>query len=123
GCAGSKPVAARDGDERAAVVGSVAGDVDHAPKAAIAAAIEQGFGKIKRARNRGARGTTIRRARDLVRERIGGLRSVDQPPWHDDLLVVGSRPFEIGRRHFAVLAAAQRLPELPRRDAGDLALA
>ena len=46
---GREHVVAREGDERAAIVGAVPGNVDDAAKTAVAAAVEQGFGKAQRA--------------------------------------------------------------------------
>src|SRR5947199_3434451 len=40
--------------------------------------------------------TTLFRSRDFAREGVGGLRTVDHAPGHDDFLVGRPRPFEIG---------------------------
>ena len=80
-------------------------------------AVEQRLGEQQRAGDRGARGAAVRRAGDLAGERVGGFRPVDQPPRHDDLLVVRAGPFEIGDRDLAVHAAAERLHEFARGDA------
>src|SRR5256885_5393009 len=45
--------------------------------------------------DRGAWGAPVGRARDFVGYRIGRLRTVDQPPGHDDLLVVKAGPFKV----------------------------
>ncbi len=69
---------ARDRDQRAGIVGAVAGDIDDAAQAAIAAVLEQLLGESDRARNRGARRAAERRARDLATQAhppIPALRS------------------------------------------------
>ena len=82
--------------------------------AAIARRVEQRLGELQRAVDRGARCAPIGRARDLARDRVGELRAVDQPPRHQDGLVVQAGPFEIGDRDLAVRAGAQRGEEFAR---------
>jgi hypothetical protein len=78
---------------------------------AIAARIEQGLGELQRPEDRGARRAPVGRALDLVRHRRSRFRTVDQPPWQDDLLVVHAGPFEARNRYPAMAAVAQRLQE------------
>ena len=109
--------------QRAVVVDAVAGHVDHPADAAIAAALEQRRGEQQRARDRGARGARVARAADVGGKAIGRFRPVDQPPRHDDLLVVHAGPFEIGHGDAAVHALLQRLQEFARRERRHIAFA
>src|SRR6516164_8547591 len=56
----------------------------------------------------GVRGRRSRpgRACNLVRYRFGRCRTVDYPPWQDDLLIVEAGPFEVG---YGDLAKPSRL--------------
>ena len=123
GDAGGEHVVAHRHHQRPVIVGAVAGHVDHAAQAAIAAVVEQRLGEAQRAGNRGARGAPIGRARDLGGDRVGRFRPVDQPPRHDDLLVVLAGPFEIGDGDLAVGALAQRVQEFARGQRLHIALA
>ena len=96
---------------RAGVVGAVARHVDHAAQAFIAALVKQRLGEAQGTRNRRSRRTAIGRTRDLGRDRVGGFRSIDQPPRHNDLLVELAGPLKISDGDFAVRALAQRLQE------------
>ena len=101
-------------DRRSHVVDAVAGHVDDLAEAAIARRVEQRLGELQRAVDRGARRAPIGRARDLAGDRIGRFRAVDQPPRHQDRLVVQAGPLEIGDRDLAMRAGAQRLQEFAR---------
>ena len=123
GDAGRGDAVARRHHGRAGIVGAVAGDVDDAAQAAIAAGVEQRLGEGKPARDRGARGAPVRRARELVSDCVGGLRPVDQPPRHQDLLVELARPLEIHDGDLAVCTLAQRGEEFLRAQRLHIALA
>ena len=110
-------------DRRAVVVGTVAGNIDDAPQAAMRILVEQRHREIDRARDRGARRPADRRLHDLGGDGIGGFRAVDHPPGNDDLLVARGRPFEIGHRNLAVRAGLQRLQKLLGDDGLRVALA
>ena len=86
------------------VVGAVARHVDHAAQAFIAALVKQRHGEAQGTRNRRSRRTTIGRTRDLGRDRVGGFRSVDQPPRPDDFLVELTGPLKICDGDLAVRA-------------------
>ncbi len=120
---GRQHVFAHHRDRRARIVGAVARHIDDASDAIEAGRVEQRLGELQRARDRGARGAPIGRARDVVGDAVGSLRPVDQPPRHDDLLIERAGPFEIGHRHLGVDAAPQRLHEFARRQRLDIALA
>ena len=107
----------------AVVVRAVAGNIDHAPHAAMRVLVEQRHGEIDRARDRGARRPADRRLHDLVGDGVGRFGPVDQPPRNDDLLVGGCRPLEIGHRDLAVRAGLQRLQEFLGDDGLRVALA
>src|SRR5438046_1840688 len=80
-----------------------------AADAAKAAAVEQRRRKQQRAGNRRARGTGVARAADIGGKAVGRFRTIDQPPRHDDLLMMRAGPFEIGHGDAAVHALLQRL--------------
>jgi hypothetical protein len=72
--------------------------------------------EIDGAGDRGARGAPQRRLHDFSRDRIGGFRTVDDPPGNDDLLVVRRRPFEVGDCHLPVWPRLQCLQKVGRND-------
>jgi hypothetical protein len=78
---------------------------------------------MQRAGNRGARGAAIWRARNLTGHGIGRLRPFDQPPRHDDLLVVCSGPLDIDDGNLAVGALTQGAEKFGGRQRLDVALA
>ena len=107
---------------RATVVGAIAGYIDDTTNAMITASLKQQFGKLKCACNRSTWTSTVRLACDLVGYRVGCFRTIDQPPRHNNLLIVGSCPLEISYRYLAVCALPQRLHKLPRSEARDVPL-
>ena len=74
-----------------------------------AALVEQLHAEIDRARDRGALRPAQGRRGDLVGEGQDALRVVEDRPGHDDLLVVGAGPFEIGDGDPAEHAAPDRV--------------
>jgi hypothetical protein len=84
-----------DGDRRPHIIGAVTRNVDNAAQAAIAARVEQRLGKLQSPENRGPRRAPIGGALDLIGNRFGGFRAIDQPPCQNDSLVILAGPLKI----------------------------
>src|SRR6516162_11479132 len=76
-------------DEWAAIVRTVARNVDDASQSSMRVLVEQRHREQDGARDRGARSPSDRRLHDFVGDGIGRLGSVDHAPGNDDLLVAG----------------------------------
>src|SRR5262249_35578601 len=109
GDSGGQHVVADQLHQWTGIVGAVSRHVDHPAQAFIAAVVKQRLGEAQSARNRGARRAAVRRGRNLGCDSVGGFRSVDQPPGHDDLLIGLAGPFKISNGDLAVSALAQSL--------------
>jgi hypothetical protein len=88
---------ARDGDQSAGVVGSVARDVDDAAQALIAAALEEQGGKGECRGDGGAGPGGKARPRQCLRHALRAFLRVDQPPGNDDALPSGPGPLHVGK--------------------------
>ena len=77
----------------------------------------------QRAGNRRAIGAAQRRSSDLIGDRTRRRSAIDNPPGHDDALVLHAGPFEIGDGDLAMHALLQRVEKFRRRQAEDVALA
>jgi hypothetical protein len=78
--------------------------------------VEQGFGELESAKDRGARGAPVGRARNLIGHRFCRCRTVDQPPGQDDLLIVETG---LEKMRSCVLPPPVRMNS---REPGDIAL-
>src|SRR5262249_43143648 len=121
--AGGDDRLARWDDERALVVGAVAGDVDDAADAAVPAVLEKARAKQQRAGNRSTIGAAIRCTGYFRGDRLRAREPVDQPPRQQDFLIVGIGPFEVGQGDAGVDAGFERDQEFRRDQRGHVTFA